>query len=62
VGAVERALSNPARHAQVRAEIAGDLFYHPGGATAAAVSWLEGQLVTSAERLARIAAPKHQHK
>lgn len=44
VGAVERALSDPARHAQVRAEIAGDLFYHPGGATAAAVSWLKGPL------------------
>jgi len=44
VGAVERALSDPQRHAGVRAEMAQDLFFNPGCATAAAVTWLTGHL------------------
>jgi len=44
VGAIERALSDPQRHAHIRAEMADDFFFNPGRATTAAVSWLTGQL------------------
>jgi hypothetical protein len=44
VAALERALAEPERHGDVRRAMAADLFYNPGGATGAAVSWLMREL------------------
>jgi hypothetical protein len=47
VAAVSDELEHPERHAPVRRAIAEDLFYNPGRATAAAMRWLRGALVTA---------------
>ncbi|MEE8524021.1 MAG: CDP-glycerol glycerophosphotransferase family protein [Thermoanaerobaculia bacterium] len=41
VDAVAEALAHPERHTEVRREMVGDLFYHPGGATRAALAWFD---------------------
>jgi CDP-glycerol glycerophosphotransferase (TagB/SpsB family) len=43
-GAVAHGLGNPGRRSAVRAGIVRDLFYHPGGATDAAIEWLQAEL------------------
>jgi CDP-glycerol glycerophosphotransferase (TagB/SpsB family) len=44
VRAVADALGRPERHSDVRRALAEDLFYNPGAATGAAVSWLREEL------------------
>jgi hypothetical protein len=46
VDAVERALGEPSRYADVRAEIVRDLFFNPGAATSAAMGWLREHVLT----------------
>ncbi len=43
-GVVEHALATPRELSQVRREMVADLFYNPGHATDAAMTWLETQL------------------
>ncbi len=47
VEAVAESLADPARHSAVRREMARDLFYNPGRATEAAVSWFETELLSA---------------
>lgn len=46
--AVQVGLRQPALHEEVRREMAQDLFYNPGRATDAALSWLKGHLFINA--------------
>ncbi|MGH8991429.1 MAG: CDP-glycerol glycerophosphotransferase family protein, partial [Acidimicrobiia bacterium] len=43
---IEACLSDPSEHSDVRRALVADMFFNPGRATAAAMTWIERELVT----------------